>query len=158
MYKLIRSLLFRLEPETAHYVALQALRLAGNIPLSNWLLTQLYKAPSKPVQAFGLTFKNPVGLAAGYDKDAVAIRGLGSLGFGHVEVGTVTPKPQPGNPHPRVCRLVEDEAVINRMGFPSRGSEFVQMQLNPYLRVSLLEKYFGFVPPHKKKTARMIYK
>jgi dihydroorotate dehydrogenase len=75
-----------------------------------------------------------------------------------VEVGTVTPQPQPGNPHPRVFRLLEDEAVINRMGFPSRGSEFVQMQLNPYLRVSMLERYFGFVPPHKKKTVRKLHK
>ena len=158
MYNTFRSLLFRLEPEQAHHVTLQLIRRAGNFSITRWLLTQLYKAPSKPVQAFGLTFKNPVGLAAGYDKDALAIRGLGTLGFGHVEVGTVTPKPQPGNPHPRVFRLLEDEAVINRMGFPSQGSEFVQMQLNPYLRVSLLEKYFGFVPPHKKKTARKIQK
>lgn len=158
MYKSFRSLLFRLPPETAHHLTLYLIARAGNLPVSRWLLTQLYKAPSKPVQAFGLTFKNPVGLAAGYDKDALAIRGFGALGFGHVEVGTVTPKPQPGNPPPRLFRLVEDEAVINSMGFPSRGSEFVQMQLNPYLRTSLLEKYFGFVPPHKKKTARMIYK
>lgn len=158
MYNTLRSYLFRLQPEAAHHLTLKLIRTAGNIGISRWFLTQIYKAPSKPVQAFGLTFKNPVGLAAGYDKDAVAIPGLGALGFGHVEVGTVTPRPQPGNPHPRVFRLIEDEAVINRMGFPSLGSEFVQMQLNPYLRVSLLEKYFGFVPPHKKKTARRIQK
>jgi dihydroorotate dehydrogenase len=158
MYNSIRSQLFRLEPEQAHHLTLQAIRLAGNFPLSRWFLSQLYKASSKPVQAFGLTFKNPVGLAAGYDKDAVAIRGLAALGFGHVEVGTVTPRPQQGNPRPRVFRLVEDEAVINRMGFPSRGSEYVQMQLNPYLRVSSLEKFFGFVPPSKRKTARVIKK
>jgi dihydroorotate dehydrogenase len=121
-------------------------------------LTQLYKPPIKPVQAFGLTFKNPVGLAAGYDKDAIAIRGLGTLGFGHVEVGTVTPRPQPGNPKPRVFRLIEDEAVINRLGFPSRGSEFMQMQLNPSLHVSPLERFFGFVPRSKRKVVRMIEK
>src|SRR5215216_2221391 len=158
MYPFLRSLLFRLDPEAAHQLTLQVIRFAGNFPPSYWLLSQLYKVPSKPVQAFGLTFKNPVGLAAGYDKDAVAIRGLGSLGFGHVEVGTVTPKPQPGNPHPRVFRLVEDEAVINRMGFPSRGSEFVQKRLNPYLRESLLERYFGFVPFSRRLVARMIDK
>ncbi len=158
MYKSIRSLLFRLEPESAHHLTLWLIRVAGNLPLSQWFLTQYYKAPSKPVQAFGLTFRNPIGLAAGYDKDAIAIRGLAALGFGHVEVGTVTPRPQPGNPRPRVFRLPEDEAVINRMGFPSRGSEFVQMQLNPYLRSSPLEKYFGFVPPFKKNTQRMIQK
>lgn len=76
-----------------------------------------------------MTFKNPVGLAAGYDKDAIAINGLSALGFGHVEVGTVTPKPQPGNPKPRVFRLLEDEAVINRMGFPGRGAEYAAMSL-----------------------------
>src|SRR5689334_19333289 len=158
MYKFFRSLLFRLDPETAHQLTLQAIRLAGSFSPSHWLLTQLYKAPSKPVQAFGLTFKNPIGLAAGYDKDALAIRGLSTLGFGHVEVGTVTPRPQPGNPRPRLFRLPEDEAVINRMGFPSRGSEFVQRRLNPYLRESLLEKYFGFVPFTKRHTAHMIEK
>lgn len=125
MYKSIRSLLFRLEPETAHQITLLALRLAGEIPLTRWLLAQIFKAPSKPVKAFGLTFKNPVGLAAGYDKDAVAIKGLSALGFGHVEVGTVTPRPQPGNPRPRVFRLPEDEAVINRLGFPGQGATFV---------------------------------
>jgi dihydroorotate dehydrogenase len=156
MYKLFRPLLFRLDPETAHQLTLQLVRLAGNIPFSNLLLRQLYKTSPRPVQAFGLTFKNPVGLAAGYDKDAVAIKGLATLGFGHVEVGTVTPKPQPGNPPPRLFRLVEDEAVINRMGFPSRGSEFVQRQFSPYLRESVLEKFFGFAPFSKRSTSRTI--
>ena len=158
MYQHLRPLLFRLEPETAHHLALQLVRLAGNISLSKWILAQIYKPPPKPVEAFGLTFKNPVGLAAGYDKDAVAVKGLALLGFGHIEVGTVTPKPQPGNPPPRVFRLPEDEALINRLGFPSRGSEFVQRQLNPYLREGLLEKFFGFVPFSKKKMPRMIEK
>jgi len=129
MYPFIRSILFGLEPEISHQFTLQTLQIAGNFPLSNWSLTQLYKVPSKPVQAFGLTFKNPVGLAAGYDKDGVAIRGLAALGFGHVEIGTVTPRPQSGNPRPRVFRLLEDEAVINRMGFPGKGAEFVGNQL-----------------------------
>src|SRR5436190_2223622 len=120
MYPFFRSLLFRLDPEAVHHLTLQAIRLAGNFSPSYWLLTKLYEAPAKPVQAFGLTFKNPIGLAAGYDKDAVAIRGLSTLGFGHLEVGTVTPRPQFGNPRPRLFRLPEDEAVINRMGFPSR--------------------------------------
>lgn len=129
IYSLVRPLLFRLDPETAHQFTLQTLRVAGNFPLSNWVLRQIYKTPFKPVQAFGLTFKNPVGLAAGYDKDGVAIRGLAALEFGHLEIGTVTLKPQPGNLKPRVFRLVEDEAVINRMGFPSRGAEFVARRL-----------------------------
>jgi dihydroorotate dehydrogenase len=130
MYPRFRRLLFRLDPEVAHQLTLNALRLAGNFPLSNWFLRQLYKVPPRPVQAFGLTFKNPVGLAAGYDKDAVAIHGLSALGFGHVEVGTVTLKPQPGNPKPRVFRLIEDEAVINRMGFPGKGGDYAGQQLS----------------------------
>ena len=129
MYPLFRSLLFSLDPETSHQVTLRLLRVAGSFPLSNFFLTQLYRTESKPVRAFGLTFKNPIGLAAGYDKDGVAVRGLAALGLGHIEVGTVTPKPQAGNPRPRVFRLAEDEAVVNRMGFPSRGAEFVARRL-----------------------------
>lgn len=129
MYPRFRRILFRLDPEVAHQLTLNALRLAGTFPPSCWFLSRLYKMPPKPVQAFGLTFKNPVGLAAGYDKDAVAIRGLSALGFGHLEVGTVTLKPQPGNPKPRVFRLPEDEAVINRMGFPGKGAEYMKSRL-----------------------------
>ncbi len=139
MYSFFRPFLFRLDPETAHHLTLQLMRIGGLQPV-NAILHALYSAPQKPVHAFGLDFKNPVGLAAGYDKDAVAMRGLAALGFGHIEIGTVTPRPQPGNPSPRVFRLLEDEAVINRMGFPSRGSEFVQMQLNPKLRARFMER------------------
>lgn len=158
MYPFFRSLLFRLEPETAHQLTLQLIRFAGNFPLSNWLLSQLYKAPTKPVHAFGLNFKNPVGLAAGYDKDALAVRGLATLGFGHLEVGTVTSRPQPGNPHPRVFRLVDDEAVINRMGFPSLGSEFLQKQLNPSLRDGALAKLIRFLTFSRNKARNVIDK
>jgi dihydroorotate dehydrogenase len=105
-----------------------------------------------------LTFKNPVGLAAGYDKDAVAIVGLSTLGFGHIEVGTITPQPQPGNPRPRVFRLPEDQAVINRMGFPSLGLEFVQKQLNPSLRENALEKFTGLSLLSGKKKPQTIKK
>jgi len=128
MYKFLRSLLFQLDPETAHHLTLQLMRIGGMQPISAFL-HMLYFAPSKPVEAFGLTFRNPVGLAAGYDKDGVAVRGLSTLGFGHIEIGTITPRPQPGNPKPRIFRLVEDEAVINRMGFPSRGAEKVMRTL-----------------------------
>ena len=130
MYRLLRPLLFRLEPERAHRLTLRALQLAGAFPYSRWLLRQRYRLQLKPVQAFGLSFSNPVGLAAGYDKDAIAARGLTALGFGHIEIGTVTPKPQPGNPRPRLFRLTEDEAVINRLGFPSQGSARVAQRLN----------------------------
>jgi dihydroorotate dehydrogenase len=133
MYPFLRSLLFRLDPETAHQLTLQLMRIGGIEPIHS-ILRLIYSTPSKPVNAFGLTFKNPVGLAAGYDKDAVAIKGLSALGFGHLEVGTVTPKPQPGNPRPRVFRLLEDEAVINRMGFPGRGADFARTSLRGALK------------------------
>lgn len=154
----LRPFLFRLDPERAHTLTLDAVRMAGNMRLSLWLLEQMFKAPSKPVELFGLTFRNPVGLAAGYDKDGVAIRGLAALGFGHVEIGTVTPRPQPGNPSPRVFRLLEDEAVINRMGFPSKGSEFMQLKLNPSLRPGWFERIYGFQPHNKNKFERSINK
>lgn len=124
MYSLVRPLLFKLDPETAHQFTLHLIRLANYQPL-NFLLRTIYSTPEKPVQAFGLHFRNPVGLAAGYDKDGLAWRGLATLGFGHIEIGTVTPLPQSGNPKPRVFRLVEDRAVINRMGFPGRGAEYL---------------------------------
>jgi len=128
MYPLLRRLLFLLDPEVAHQLTLQALRIGGAEPFASFLRS-IYSVPKKPVRAFGLTFKNPVGLAAGYDKDALAINGLSALGFGHLEIGTVTFKPQPGNPKPRVFRLPEDEAVINRMGFPGKGADYVERRL-----------------------------
>ncbi len=158
MYNSIRSLLFRLDPERAHALTLHALRITGNIAPLRWLVAQQFKAPSKPVEAFGLTFKNPVGLAAGYDKDGTAILGLAALGFGHVEIGTVTPKPQAGNPSPRVFRLLEDDAVINRMGFPSKGSEYVQLRLNPSLRSGMFERVYGIQPRKKTGIVTSIHK
>jgi dihydroorotate dehydrogenase len=128
-YQFFRPILFRLDPETAHALTLYALRSTQFFPPLLWLLERACASPPKPVDAFGLPFKNPVGLAAGYDKDGVAVRGLSALGFGHIEVGTVTPRPQPGNPKPRVFRLVEDEAVINRMGFPGKGMDRVAISL-----------------------------
>jgi dihydroorotate dehydrogenase len=129
MYPAIRPLLFQLDPETAHHLTLQLMRIGGIQPIYG-LLRMVYTVPAKPVHAFGLTFKNPIGLAAGYDKDGIAVRGLSALGFGHIEIGTVTPRPQPGNPKPRVFRLVEDEAIINRMGFPGKGAQCVSNQLS----------------------------
>jgi len=151
LYPAFRSLLFKLEPEEAHNLTLQLVRLAGFLPPIREALKLIFSAPARPVEAFGLKFRNPVGLAAGYDKDGIAIRGLAALGFGHIEIGTVTSRPQPGNPQPRVFRLVEDEAVINRMGFPSRGSEFVQIQLNPSLAGGLWEAISGMPLLKKRK-------
>lgn len=130
MYPVFRSLLFKLDPEIAHQLTLQLVRMAGVLPPSRWLLERMFSAPQKPVRVFGLTFRNPVGLAAGYDKDGVAVYGLSALGFGHLELGTVTPRPQPGNPKPRVFRLIEEQGVINRMGFPGRGMQYAGKQLS----------------------------
>lgn len=146
MYSIFRPFLFRLDPERAHALTIFALRLAGAAPFLNWTLRQMYRAPEKPVEVFGLRFKNPVGLAAGYDKDGVAVAGLAALGFGHVEVGTVTPLAQDGNPKPRVFRLIEDEAVINRMGFPGRGADFVRRRIKPVDNVNLIQRLMGVLP------------
>lgn len=114
----LRSALFALDAEKAHRLAIRALAGWGAIgaPLGNGAI-----ADASPVTIAGITFPNPIGLAAGLDKDAEAIVGLFALGFGAVEVGTLTPRPQPGNPRPRLFRLAEDEAVINRMGFNNGG-------------------------------------
>ena len=118
MYTLLRNILFSLPPETAHRVALTALDLAAG----SGLLSPLVRPPADlPVTVMGLDFPNPVGLAAGLDKNADHLPGLGALGFGFIEVGTVTPQPQPGNPAPRMFRLPEREAMINRMGFNNEG-------------------------------------
>lgn len=106
------------------------MRLVGNIRPLNMLVRKMYSAPDHPVEAFGLVFRNPIGLAAGYDKDGTSWRGLACLGFGHIEVGTVTPKPQPGNPRPRIFRLPKERALINRMGFPGKGAEYVLQQVS----------------------------
>ena len=119
----IRPLLFCLPPETAHRWTMAALRIFSILPFGPSVVKLFSgKAPhSEPVVVSGLTFPNPVGLAAGLDKDAEAVAALGALGFGFVEVGTLTPKPQPGNPQPRLFRLPQDRGLINRMGFNNHG-------------------------------------
>lgn len=115
-YALLRPLLFSLPPEAAHDLTIATLARAGRLTgLCCW------KAKGKPVEVMGLTFPNPVGLAAGLDKNGEAINGLGALGFGFIEIGTVTPRPQPGNSKPRMFRLPQAHAIINRMGFNNDG-------------------------------------
>jgi dihydroorotate dehydrogenase len=122
--------LFRLEPETAHEMSVRLLRNVAAVPGLNSAVKLAFGVPeSDPVAAFGVRFPNRVGLAAGYDKDGEAWRGLAALGFGHIEVGTVTPEPQPGNPKPRVFRLASERSLINRMGFPGRGADYVARRL-----------------------------
>lgn len=107
----------------AHTLTLRLLGAAGRWRAAHRLLSQQFSEsdPALEVEAFGLRFPNPVGLAAGYDKNAIAVRGLGALGFGHLELGTVTPRPQAGNPRPRLHRLPADRAIVNRLGFPNDG-------------------------------------
>lgn len=119
----IRPLLFCLPPETAHHWTMTALQIFSTLPFGPAVIKLFVgKAPhSEPIVVSGLTFQNPIGLAAGLDKNAEAVAALGALGFGFMEVGTVTPKPQPGNPQPRLFRLPKDRGLINRMGFNNHG-------------------------------------
>jgi len=128
MYKLlIRPLLFKFDPETIHKLLIFFLK----TPLISKILklTYNYKNPTNEKVVFGLTFKNPVGLAAGFDKNAEIVNQLSDLGFGFVEIGTVTPKPQPGNDPPRIFRLPQDKTIINRMGFNNDGVELLRSRL-----------------------------
>jgi dihydroorotate dehydrogenase len=124
MWRLARWALFRLDAERAHHLGFAALRLVLGIAPLRALARRLTRPdPVLRVRAFGVDFPSPIGLAAGFDKDAAAYRQLGALGFGFVEVGTVTPRPQPGNDRPRLFRLPEDRALLNRMGFNSGGAD-----------------------------------
>jgi dihydroorotate dehydrogenase len=120
-YSLIKSLLFLLEPERSHTITLKSLKLAEKLKLTSCLS----KVISRPCQIMGLHFENPIGLAAGLDKNGDYIDALASLGFGFIEIGTVTPKPQPGNLPPRLFRLPEHEALINRLGFNNKGVDYL---------------------------------
>ncbi|HTJ52183.1 MAG TPA: quinone-dependent dihydroorotate dehydrogenase [Cyclobacteriaceae bacterium] len=124
MYKLIiRPILFLIDPERVHYMVFNALKTLGKFPGGLSLLRIFFDFKDKKLerQLFGVRFTNPVGLAAGFDKNAILIDELASLGFGFIEIGTVTPRPQPGNDKPRLFRLPEDSAIINRMGFNNEG-------------------------------------
>lgn len=120
MYGLMRSLLFSLPTETSHTVAMGSMDLAHGLHLDA-LMGGARKGSGVPVKVMGIDFPNLLGLAAGLDKNADHIDGLAALGFGFIEIGTVTPRPQPGNPKPRLFRLVEQQAIINRMGFNNKG-------------------------------------
>ena len=126
LYSLIRPLLFALDPETSHRLSLQAMDAADRLGL----LTLMHAPPLRqPRTVMGLHFPNPVGLAAGLDKNGDHINALGRLGFGAIEIGTVTPRPQPGNPAPRLFRLPAAQAIINRMGFNNKGVDHLVRQV-----------------------------
>jgi len=126
--RFVRPLLFSLDPETAHHFAIACLRGASHVDLALRLLKS-FQAPAKPKSLFGLTFPNPVGLAAGFDKNGVALPAWAALGFGFIEIGTVTANAQPGNPKPRIFRLSEQQGLINRLGFNNDGADAVAERL-----------------------------
>lgn len=126
MYSLLQKILFQLPTEASHNLGMTGISLADTFCLSRLVAP---KRVDHPVEVMGITFPNPVGLAAGLDKDAKHIDGLAALGFGFIEVGTVTPKPQPGNPQPRLFRLPEAKAIINRMGFNNLGVDHLVEQV-----------------------------
>ncbi|WDE07651.1 quinone-dependent dihydroorotate dehydrogenase [Thalassomonas viridans] len=126
LYPAIRKLLFKFDPETIHEFTIKSLKSTGATPLNNF-----YKqtVADKPVEVMGLKFPNPVGLAAGLDKNGECIRAFDAMGFGFVEIGTVTPRPQPGNDKPRIFRLEQANAIINRMGFNNKGVDYLVDQV-----------------------------
>lgn len=130
MYPLLfRAVLSRFDPEFTHHAGMAVIRVLG-VPPFSWATRALTAPdPSLRVDALGLSFPSPFGIAAGFDKNAVGIRGLAALGFGHVEIGTVTAIPQEGNPKPRLFRLLADRAVVNRMGFNNDGADAVARRL-----------------------------
>ena len=127
LYKALFKLVFsRLDPEKAHYLGMFVIKLLGFTRLSKF---SQFGVKTKSVHVLGLDFAGPFGIAAGFDKNAIAVKELGELGFSHVEIGTVTRHPQPGNPKPRLYRLVNDQALINRMGFNNEGADQVARRL-----------------------------
>lgn len=139
-YNSIKPLLFKLEPENAHHIAATVLRLPNicQIPFNSFLESHFIDDAILNQELFGRTFLNPVGLGAGFDKNATMIRGIQILGFGYTEIGTVTPKPQPGNPKPRMFRHIEEETLQNAMGFNNEGA---------YKVVKRLKQRFPFTTP-----------
>ncbi|MBI1225553.1 MAG: quinone-dependent dihydroorotate dehydrogenase [Bacteroidetes bacterium] len=132
MYKFIlKPILFIFQPEKAHHITLFFLKLTLAIPIVGWLFRNYFKVEDKRLerQVFGLNFPNPVGLAAGFDKDGKHFEAMAALGFGFIEIGTVTPVAQAGNPQPRLFRLPADDALINRMGFNNEGVEALVQRL-----------------------------
>jgi len=124
----VRPILFSLDPETAHHLAIAWLRMASHLDLALRAL-KAFQPPAKPKALFGLNFPNPIGLAAGFDKNGAAIPAWAALGFGFIEIGTVTAKAQPGNPKPRIFRFPKEQALINRLGFNNDGADAIAERL-----------------------------
>jgi dihydroorotate dehydrogenase len=129
MYKLLRNILFLFDAEQVHYFSMNLLKAVCKIGFLKKIITKKYTPTNSPVNILGLQFKNPIGLGAGFDKNAKYLTGLEALGFGFIEIGTVTPLPQQGNDKPRLFRLPKDKALINRMGFNNDGAKVVAERL-----------------------------
>lgn len=140
MYELIKPLFFKFDPENIHHVVTGGLRRVNQIWGVKLLLKKLYQFEDKRLEreVMGLKFKNPLGLAAGFDKNATLIEDFAELGFGFIEIGTVTPLPQPGNEKPRMFRLPQDQGLINRMGFNNQGVDVVAARLKQVNRKGLI--------------------
>ncbi len=136
MWKLLRFLFFLIDAEKAHYLAMDLLTFALRIPLLSFLLKKSFQFESEKLHSeiCGMKAKNPIGLAAGFDKDGKWLEVLSILGFGHIEVGTVTPLPQSGNPKPRLFRLKKDRSIINRMGFNNEGADALAKRLSSFAK------------------------
>ena len=132
MYTILRTILFFFDPEWVHHFSMNWLKRICSIGFLRNMMKNRFTPKDNPVNFLGLTFKNPVGLGAGFDKNALYLRELEVLGFGHVEIGTVTPRPQPGNEKPRLFRLKKDKALINRMGFNNDGVDAVVERLKNF--------------------------
>ena len=136
MYKLlIRPILFWFDPEEVHHFSFSFIKFISKIPFVSNILKSIYEVKDNRLEreVFGLKFKNPVGLAAGFDKDAKCYQELSNFGFGFIEIGTLTPKPQDGNPKKRLFRLKSDSAIINRMGFNNGGVNAAVLRLHLHL-------------------------
>jgi dihydroorotate dehydrogenase len=137
MYQLIRTILFMFDPEEVHYFSMNSLRLICKIPFARTIIEKNFRPKTNiPYSIFNLQFSNPVGLGAGFDKNAKYLPELGALGFGFVEIGTVTPVPQAGNDKPRLFRLPKDKALINRMGFNNDGAVVIAERLKQWRRLT----------------------
>ena len=147
-YKLfIRPILFFFDPETAHHFTISCLKFLFFIPGISSLVSAFYSLENKKLKRdlFGISFKNPVGLAAGFDKNAELFNELASFGFGFIEIGTVTPMPQKGNPKPRLFRLKKDKALINRMGFNNDGIDVIVKRIRNRYACMLFSKIRGAI-------------
>ncbi len=132
MYSFFRNILFLLDAEKVHYVAMNSLSIVCKLPFGKKIISKLFTPPNDIVNFLGINFRNKIGLAAGFDKNAKYLNELEALGFGHVEIGTVTPLAQEGNPKPRLFRLKKDKALINRMGFNNDGMDEIVERLKAW--------------------------